>query len=56
MDLNRLMRAKTARGMEVLEGRRRLFVAGKLKAEDLSKEEWERIVAMDEIENSTEAG
>lgn len=49
MDLNRLQRALVARGMEVVEGRRRLFLQGKLKAEDLDKDEWERITAMDEI-------
>lgn len=50
MDLNRYKRAKIARGMEVLEGRRRLLLQGKLKPEDLDADEWRRMVAMDEIE------
>lgn len=49
MDLNRFMRAKAAKGMEVLEGRRRAFMAGKLDAADISAGEWKRITEMDEI-------
>ena len=50
MDLNRMMRAKAARSMEVVEPRRRLFLAGELEAKAISASEWRLIVAMDEIE------
>lgn len=50
MDLNRLYRAKIAKGMERVEERRKLFLAGKLKAEDLDAGEWNLITEMDEIE------
>lgn len=50
MDLNRLLRAKTAKRMERIEERRKLMFAGKLESKDLDADEWALIVAMDEIE------
>lgn len=50
MDLNRLIRAKTAQRMEMVEGRRKLMLAGKLDADKIDADEWELILAMDEID------
>jgi len=49
MDLNRLYRAKMAARMQAVEGRRKLFMLGKLKPKDIDASEWELIVQMDEL-------
>lgn len=51
IDTNRLLRALEARRMDAAEDRRKLFVAGKLEAKDISAVEWELITEMDEIAN-----
>lgn len=50
MDVNRLIRAKTAQRMEMVEGRRKLFMTGKLAADKIDADEWELIQEMDGIE------
>lgn len=49
IDVNRLLRALEAKRMEAVEARRKLFLAGKLKAADLDADEWNLIVEMDSI-------
>lgn len=47
MDLNRLYRARIAGRMQAVEGRRKSFLAGKIKPKEIEAAEWELIVAMD---------
>lgn len=49
IDANRLLRVLEAKRMEAVEARRKLFMAGKLKAIDLDADEWKLITEMDEI-------
>jgi hypothetical protein len=49
MDLNRLYRAKIAKGMERVEDRRKLFLAGKLEPTQLDAGEWTLITEMDAL-------
>lgn len=51
IDLNRYMRARAAGRYETVEARRKLFLAGKLKSEDIDADDWKLIAEMDEIEN-----
>lgn len=48
MDLNRLYRAKIAARMQAVEGRRKRFLAGKIKPKEIDADEWKLIVQMDE--------
>jgi hypothetical protein len=48
MDLNRYYRAKIVGRMQAVEARRRLFLAGKLKGQDLDQEDWNLVLQMDE--------
>lgn len=47
MDLNRVLRAKLAKGYEVTERRRRQFLAGKVK--ELDADEWQTVIEMDTL-------
>lgn len=47
MDLNRLYRARIAGRMQAVEGRRKRFLAGKIKPKEIEASEWELIVQMD---------
>ena len=47
MDWNRFLRSLEAERAEQIEVRRSLYLAGKLKADDISADEWEVIEAHD---------
>jgi hypothetical protein len=48
MDLNRLYRAKIAARMQATEYRRKRFLEGKIKSNDIEPDEWKLITQMDE--------
>lgn len=50
IDANRVLRARAAKRYEAAEARNRLVKAGKLKAGDLMKDEWDLILEMDALE------
>jgi hypothetical protein len=49
MDVFRFLRALQARGIERIEQTRSEFKKGKLKAENITADEWDRIKEHDEI-------
>lgn len=51
IDVNRLLRARTARGLESVETKRRRFLAKKIAADAIDKAEWKIIEIMDAIDN-----
>jgi len=48
MDLNRYYRAIQAGRLQAVEGRRQLFLQGKLKPKEIDAEDWRLITEMDE--------
>jgi hypothetical protein len=52
MDLNRYYRAILAARLQAVEGRRKLFFAGKLGPGEIDAEDWQLIQQMDEWEES----
>lgn len=53
MDWPRYLRALAAERIEAIEYRRRMWMAKKLKAEDITPEDWEAIQEHDEWLNQT---
>lgn len=49
MDLNRLLRAREAKRMEIVEERRKLFLAGKIEPDKIDEAEWQLITEMDAV-------
>lgn len=51
MDLNRYYRALMAGQMQAVDGRRKLFLQGKLKGKEIDAADWQQIIQMDELLN-----